>query len=215
MTEEWRDIDGYKGLYQVSNIGNVKSLPREKRGKGDGVLKVDERILKPNPTSRKTAIHNTEYLTVCLSKEGQKKTFLLHRLVAKAFVDNPDNKPHVNHKNGNGFDNRVNNLEWVTNAENINHAWKIGLMSDDTRRVMSEKAKRRLGKLNSCWRGYVNVCFDGELIEQFETLKDAEQWIRENTVYTKASKGNISMACTGKIKKIYGYVFEYTKEKMI
>lgn len=100
MTDEvWKDIDGYDGLYQVSNMGRVKSF---KWGK--------ERILKPYETGN-------GYLRV----ELQSKPFKLHRLVAQAFIPNPDNLPFVNHKDENPKNNMVDNLEWCDNKYNINY----------------------------------------------------------------------------------------------
>lgn len=108
MTEIWKDIDGYDGLYQVSNLGHVKSF---RRGR--------ERILKASPNSN-------GYPKVSLGKCNN--TFV-HRLVATAFVPNPDDKPEVNHINGDKSDNRAVNLEWCTPSENTQHAFTTGLNS--------------------------------------------------------------------------------------
>lgn len=109
--EVYKDIPGYEGLYQVSNLGNVKSLPR-KKCKG--------RVLKP---------YSPEYgyQHVMLSKNGIQKCYKVHRLVAEIFVENPDGKMEVNHINAIKSDNRAVNLEWCTALENYNHARKMGL----------------------------------------------------------------------------------------
>lgn len=95
--------------YEVSTIGNIKSF----NGKAP-------RILKPSP-------NKNGYLRVCIYIGDKKKNCFVHRLVAQAFIPNPDNKPEVNHKNGIKTDNRVENLEWVTTSENVQHAFDTGL----------------------------------------------------------------------------------------
>ena len=110
MTEEiWKDVQGYEGLYQVSNLGRVKSFQL-----GEGTL------LNPS-------LARKGYLCVELRLSGKRKRFRIHRLVAMAFIPNIENKPEVNHINGIKTDNRIENLEWVTHLENISHAWNTGL----------------------------------------------------------------------------------------
>lgn len=113
MKEIWRDISGYEGLYQVSNSGNVRSMNYNK---------------KPgNIKELKQKLRNNGYLEVHLSKDGKRKYFLVHRLVAEAFLENPDNKPQVNHIDGDKSNNNVSNLEYATNSENQRHAYDNGL----------------------------------------------------------------------------------------
>lgn len=107
MTEIWKDIKDYEGLYQVSNFGRVKSLKRKWR--------LRERILK-------LMLHSKGYLFVGLFKNSKGRNFLCHRLVAKAFVSNPDNKPEVNHLDGIKTHNEDYNLEWCTPKENVQHS---------------------------------------------------------------------------------------------
>lgn len=118
--EVWKDIPGYAGMYQVSNLGRVKSLERDTKRSRPQHIK--ERILKqtPNKTSG-------NYLQVYLADAGKYKAFLVHRLVAQAFIPNTDNKPVVNHKDGNKQNNCLENLEWCTHKENVLHAFVTGL----------------------------------------------------------------------------------------
>lgn len=104
--------------YVVSSIGRVRSLDR---------LDNKGRFIKGKLLSSKTNTHNYESVEIC--SDGQKKRYYVHRLVATMFVPNPENKPCINHINGNKKDNRVENLEWCSYSENINHAIKTGLMS--------------------------------------------------------------------------------------
>ena len=107
--ENWLPVQGFEGLYEVSDQGRVRSL---KRATTSG------KILKP------MTLWNG-YQKVCLCKGNKKATKVVHRLVAIAFIDNPDNKPEVNHKNGVRDDNRAANLEWVTRSENELHAYAV------------------------------------------------------------------------------------------
>jgi hypothetical protein len=115
MMEIWKDIKGYEGYYQVSNAGRVKSLPRRLERRGRWHMNIRERILKP-------AINRKGYERIRLCVQMQERDFSVHRLVAEAFLPNPESKPEVNHINCNKADNRVDNLEWATTKENVTHA---------------------------------------------------------------------------------------------
>jgi hypothetical protein len=118
--EVWKDIEGYEGLYQVSSLGNVKSLGRRKSvAEKGGYYNLGDINLRLG--------NRRGYKSVTLCKDGIPKPFAVHRLVAFAFLENKENKKTVNHINGIKSDNRVDNLEWVSQSEQQIHAIKIGL----------------------------------------------------------------------------------------
>ncbi len=117
MKEEiYKDIIKYKGLYQVSNLGNIKSLSKGD-GNGNRIRVLKQEVNKKSSTS---------YRRVSLSTNGKVERFLVHRLVASAFIPNPNNKPYINHIDNNGENNTVENLEWCTHSENMIHAQTQG-----------------------------------------------------------------------------------------
>lgn len=122
MKEVWKPVVGYEGLYEVSSEGRVKSLARVVKTKKGG-RKVSGGILKPNP-------QRNEYLRVTLYKDCKPISYLLHRLVLLAFKENIENKPQVNHINEIKSDNRLENLEWVTRSENMNHGTAMERMAE-------------------------------------------------------------------------------------
>ena len=146
MSEEWRDVVGYEGLYQVSDQGRVKSLERtDSWGRT-----VKERILKPGAKGK-------GYLFVRLCAGGKTRMFLVHRLVCQAFHENPDKKPQVNHLNEDKTDNRACNLEWCTRRENMNHG---------TRNERSAKAlSKPIGQYT----------LDGDLVEVWQSVNEVER----------------------------------------
>jgi DNA-binding XRE family transcriptional regulator len=120
MKEVWMPIKDYENLYEISNLGRVKSLRRFVKNR-DFYVRVNEKILKPG--------FNGKYYQVHLCKNGKSPLFEISRLVAESFIINPENKPEVNHEDGNKLNNFANNLEWNTNSENQLHAYKTGLKS--------------------------------------------------------------------------------------
>ena len=155
MQEIFKDIKGYEGLYQVSNLGNVKSLPK---GDGNGNK---ERILKFD-NSNKT--NTTTYLRVTLSGNGKTKRFSVHRLVAEAFIPNPDNKPHVNHIDNNGENNTVANLEWCTHSENMVHAQKQGRLPNTNMKAAKNKI---IDATIDKYTNYLNTSMNGRTLINF------------------------------------------------
>lgn len=123
MEEIWKDIPGYEGYYQVSNMGRVKSLDRVVyRGVNQYGTPIYQRVY-----SKVLSLHTTGtgYYSIMLHKEGRTRRFLVHRLVAEAFIANPDGKPEINHKDGNRKNLVATNLEWCNQSENILHASRI------------------------------------------------------------------------------------------
>lgn len=137
--EQWRPIAGYEGLYEVSDMGNVKSLRREVRMPKGGIRIVEEKLL--------VMLYLRGYQRCHLAKDGRVKNAQVHRLVAEAFIPNPENKPQVNHKNGIKTDNRASELEWATHRENEDHATVNGLKASGERNsnsVLNPESVQRL-----------------------------------------------------------------------
>lgn len=146
IDEIWRDIKGFEGYYQISNIGNVKSLNRFITCMNNGTeckRFISEKILKQH-------IDCDGYCRINLIKDGCEKGFGVHRLVAEAFILNPENKPTVNHIDGNKQNNHVDNLEWATYQEQNDHAVRIGLRSAETMRPAYEKSIAKLKRSVIC-----------------------------------------------------------------
>jgi len=196
MEETFIDIIGYESLYQISNFGNVKSLPK---GDGNGNR---ERLLKIE-VQKKSA---TNYGRVALCKEGIIKRFQVHRLVAVHFMPNPDNKPFVNHIDNNGENNHILNLEWCTQVENMAHSSKQG--RQDLTRSMGgiAAAKAKEDKFN-----VLNTALIGTVIGQLTIIG-----------YFRAegrSKGNAATftckcTCGNVVDKLKYNLFSPTRSKM-
>lgn len=148
MDEVWKDIDGFEGVYQISNLGRVKSLRRYRKSKlGKNVL-IEETILNG-------AVDAYGYKIIGLSKNGKSHRKKIHRLIAEAFIPNSENKPQINHIDGDKLNNSIENLEWCTSSENNLHkARNLGV--GKTR----DRVKSREPVLMLARNGYIYGRFD-------------------------------------------------------
>lgn len=177
MTKEiWKDVVGYEGFYEVSNIGNIKSRNRVVSFKSG----LCQRI---NGISKKKTKATNGYLKASLSMNGENKTVLLHRLVAIAFIPNPEYKSQVNHINSNRIDNRVENLEWATPSENIKHGYAFGNIKSNN--------KGMCGSLSKVSKRVEQLDLNDNTITIFDSLSEASN-------ITKTPPSGISKCCNGK-----------------
>lgn len=135
--EIWKNIEGYEGIYEVSNLGRIRSIDRTITTR-KGVV----RYMKGKLMS--LCMDNNNYKHILLSKENKQTLMLVHRLVAEAFLPNPDNKTEVNHINTIRTDNRVENLEWCTRKENCNNPLTKEKQKTTNKRVHSEETRKRI-----------------------------------------------------------------------
>ena len=180
MKEIWKDVVGYEGLYQVSNLGRIKSKYRvitihEKRG----IKERPQKEIYVIPTKDKKGYYRT---SMCV---GNKHICpLVHRVVAQAFIPNPYNKKEINHIDGNKENNKVDNLEWVTHLENMQHASKNGLMPKKLRARPVYKIK------------------DGKILKRYISICEASR-------QEKIHRASISSVARGKQKTCGGYEWRY------
>ena len=166
----WKDVEGFEGLYKVSNEGVLVSTPRQ--GAKGGVVK--------------QVRTNSGYESYTLHKDGKSRNELVHRLLARHFIANPENKPNINHIDGNKLNNNVENLEWVTPKENSEHAVKTGLMNVN-------------GENNS-----QSKLTDKEVLEIRDLYKHKIYSQREIGKLYGVSQTNISLIITNKSRKAAG-----------
>lgn len=189
--ETWKDVVGYEGLYQVSNFGRVKSIEHYSAVKrGDIVMNMKKpgRILQP-------LIRQHGYLGVQLYGRGghatkNMKTFSIHRLVAEAFIPNPDGLEEVNHINEDKQDNRMVNLEWISHKDNTNFG------NTQKKRVATNRVK------HNKFIPILQYSINGDFIKRFDSISDAA---RETHTYA----GNIIKCAKGNYTHTGGYVWKY------
>lgn len=194
--EIWKDVVGYEGLYQVSNMGRVRSLGHDKWHKG--------RIIKSHFDGKK------HYKFVSLHKKGKSKRFNIHRLVAIAFVPNPNNYPQVNHKNEIKTDNRATNLEWCTAQYNINYgsamkrAIKTRYSRYDVKELVAKtKASKIANKSYSAERPVNQFTWDGEFIKRYDSATQASK---------ETGISGIGRCCQWKTKRAGKYIWVYDED---
>lgn len=181
----WLPIYGYEVIYEISDFGEVKSLNYNHTGK--------EKILAKK-------LHRSGYDTVMLCKNAEKKNKSIHILVAQAFVDNPQRKPQVNHKDGNKHNNCAENLEWVTASENIKHSFD----------VLGKQPinKGRLGKSHYAAKPIYQYSLDGTLVKAWDCVSDAAREIG-------CKPCQILNNVKGRNRTCHGYMWRYEKYNSI
>ena len=185
--EIWKDVKGYEGFYQVSNLGRVKSLERDIYFPNGTIIRhMEEKILVP-------ALNNNGYSYVNLCKNGKTKKEYVHRLVAMAFIENPENKPMVNHKDEVKTNNVVDNLEWCSAQENINYGTR-------TARAAQNHKDFKLGN-----NPRAKAVFCVELNKKFDCITRAGKELGVNI-------NCIVSVCRGKTKTAGGFHWRYANE---
>ena len=174
--EYWKPVVGYEGLYMVSNWGRVKSFDTYRKGRNDSVRFCKGRILKPGTNNR-------GYLYVTLWKNNKPKTFTVHRLVAEAFLPNPDNLSEVNHRDENKTNNNVNNLEWCNRKFNINYGTR-------NERMIKKRCKP-----------VVQYTLDGQFVREWESTRECDR--------NGFNQGAVAACCRGERKTYKGYIWKY------
>ena len=188
--EIWRDIEGFEGLYQVSSEGRVICLERIDINNHP----VKEKILKSNK-------NRNGYLQVVLCKEGKHKNITIHKLVASAFIDNPDNKPCIDHINTDRTDNRVENLRWVSQKENCNNPiTKVNIAKSKIGNKHPMYGK--ISELNHLSKPILQFTKEGEFIRKWVCARDVERELGINPTH-------ISSCCKGKKKSAGGFIWMY------
>lgn len=185
--EIWKSLDflGYPD-YEVSTLGNVKSLNYRHTGK--------EKILKQMK-------HKNDYLHISLYRNGKHKNYDTHRLVALAFISNPNNLPQVNHKDENKQNNKVDNLEWVTSKYNNNY----GTRNEKASKVQKGKPKsdEHKQKISEARRKPIlQFTLDNIFIREWDSAKSASKELNIDS-------GFIAKCCKGKCKFAYGFLWKY------
>ena len=172
--EIWRPVAGFEGAYEVSNLGNIRSFKV-----GNGIL------MTPNR-------NKYGYMKVLLFKDGKPCCKNIHRLVAEAFIPNPNNLPQINHKNEDKADNRVENLEWCTCADNCNY----GTRNDRVAKALTKKYGVPVYQFS----------LDGEFINRYDSLSDAGR-------KTNLSPSSIRHACRGEREDVGGFMWAFAEKR--
>lgn len=182
MNEIWQPIENWEGLYQISNMGRIRSLDRMVKSRGNSYRLQKGKVLK-------TGTSKDGYLQVTLSQSNKCKHAFIHRLVAQAFIPNPYHYPEVNHKDENKSNNCVSNLEWCNRKYNVNYGT-----------CLKRTFKATLN--GKCSKPVVQLTINDELIQKWPSMMEVERTLGINS-------GSISRCCRGKQKTAHGYRWKY------
>ena len=174
--EIWKDYKDYEGLYQASNLGRLRSLDRWVKSKSGSVRLCKGKILK-------LCTDKYGYLKVSLYKNNKVKTYYVHRLVAEAFIPNPENLPEVNHKDENKLNNNAENLEWCDREYNCNFGTR------------NEKVAKK------CSKPVVQYTLDGQFVREWESIRECDR--------NGFNHGAVAVCCQGKRKTHKGFIWKY------
>lgn len=188
MKENWKDIKNYEGLYQISNFGRIKSLKKWCGNKYVQKWTKCEKILKQ-------AKHYHGYKYVILSKNKETKKEYVHRLVARAFLNNDNEYKEINHKDGNKQNNCVENLEWCDRSWNVSHSYKSGLLVP------------KRSKNNVLSKAVIQYDKNGSFIKKWDCIKDVFRELNIKDI-------SITKCCKNQQKTAGGYIWKYEKEKL-
>lgn len=202
MHRIFKEIPNTKGRYQISNFGEVKSFPRNGGRGGQGYIL--------NNSKGSVSVDGKHYKHVNLSVDAKRSRQSIHRLVANAFLDNPENKPHVNHIDNNPENNCVSNLEWCTHSENMIHAQKQGRLAQAQHMGGTAAAKLSYARIHKHYEECLGTAFInltprvGKILPKLTFRCDTclEMYTINHSKYTKPYKG-VAMCkhCTNKQKK--------------
>jgi hypothetical protein len=200
--EIWKDVKGYEGLYEVSDLGRVRSVDRYVDQENNGTM---TRIFYPGKILKLRKDHNG-YLTSKICNQSNTKYKKIHRLVAESFISNDDKKPLINHKNGVKGDNRVSNLEWVTAKENSQHALKNNLHNPIVHKQCKEAS------VEACCKQV--ICLNNNMI--FKSSYEAALWLNSE-VFSNTKKTHVLAAAVRRVcnkekyrTHCFGYKFQRT-----